>query len=91
MAQGRPPNTDIRNMKQLVELPNRPSPTLKNPKSWSEDIHDFLAKCLTKDQHERPRCIDIISHPWVTRAQGAQVLAGIIRECFSIKAGITKS
>jgi serine/threonine protein kinase len=60
MAEGRAPNSDIRNMEQLLELPLRPSPTLKNPKLWSPSFVDFLKRCLVKGPDERPDTIELL-------------------------------
>ena len=35
------------------------------PEIWSEEIKDFLTKCLVKDQHERITSAELVNHPWV--------------------------
>ena len=44
-------------------------PTLDNDPKWTEEFRDFISKCLTKDQAQRPSCKNLLSHSWITAAQ----------------------
>lgn len=87
MAEGRPPNTDITNMTALLQLPSRPSPKLKNQKQWSPSMNDFVAKCLVKEPLQRAAALDMLTHPFVADAKGADALKGILKEALSLKRG----
>jgi hypothetical protein len=84
-AEGRPPNTDVDNIKKLLEVPNRPSPKLKNPKEWSVSFNDILSKILIKEIEKRPTANELLLHPFVQSAKGSEVLKNIIKVCMSIK------
>lgn len=61
MAEGRPPNTDITSMKDLVQImPTRWPPKLSNPKLWSISFADFLSKIFVKDPDVRPGAVDLL-------------------------------
>ena len=85
MAEGRPPNNDIKSMKQLTLIPNRPPPSLQNPKMWSMSVKDFLSKCITKDRMERPGVLALLGHPFITESKGAQALMPLVRTCLNSK------
>lgn len=65
MAQMEPPYSNIHPMRAIFMIPNRPSPGLDKPEEWSEEMVDFLSKCLTKKADQRPWAQDLKDHPWV--------------------------
>jgi len=78
MAQGRPPNNDVRKMDDLVKIVERPSPTFKNPRDFSQPCKDFLARCLQKDPEVRPGCIALLADPFMFQICNAKVLLDLI-------------
>lgn len=48
MAEGLPPNHEMNPMRAMQMVPKRPPPTLTDPKKWSKDFNDFIARSLTK-------------------------------------------
>ena len=44
MAEGRPPNNDIKNVEMLMTLPDRPAAKLKQPKMFSQQFSEFIAR-----------------------------------------------
>lgn len=48
MAEGLPPNHEMNPMRAMRLVPQRPPPTLTDPRKWSKDFNDFIALCLTK-------------------------------------------
>ena len=36
-------------MKVLFNIVSKPSPTLADPRRWSEDFNEFIALCLQKE------------------------------------------
>jgi len=55
-------------------VPVKPSPTLDKPRHWSEEINDFLAKCVTKEPEKRPTSAQLMTHPFILKTKGPEVL-----------------
>ncbi|KAJ3013176.1 Serine/threonine-protein kinase 4 [Thoreauomyces humboldtii] len=75
MAEGRPPYHKIHPMRAIFMIPTKPPPKLESPDRWSDDFHDFIAKCLTKNPVQRPTAEALLSHPFVTGHPGLSVMA----------------
>jgi len=52
------------------------------PASSSEGAKNFLSKCLTMEQSERPTATELLQHPWVTRPNLADGLPKVLRQIF---------
>jgi len=85
MAEGLPPNHEMNPMRAMRLVPQRPPPTLTDPKKWSKDFNDFIALCLTKDPEKRPDCMELLSHPFIRSSRGSGTLKDRINECFILK------
>ncbi|KYR01844.1 putative protein serine/threonine kinase [Tieghemostelium lacteum] len=85
LAEGRPPGRGLKNMNQLLEIPNMAPPKLSNPKDWSPSFNDFLSKCLTKDPEQRPSVSELLSHPFMQSAKTTECLNAMMKQCLSIK------
>lgn len=48
-------------------------PRLPKEGNFSEAFHDFIALCLTKNDEERPKCFELIDHPFITSHVHASV------------------
>eukprot|EP01117_Protostelium_nocturnum_P007587 TRINITY_DN2718_c0_g1_i1.p1 TRINITY_DN2718_c0_g1~~TRINITY_DN2718_c0_g1_i1.p1 ORF type:complete len:567 (+),score=169.17 TRINITY_DN2718_c0_g1_i1:394-2094(+) len=83
MAEGRPPNNDIKSLEQLKQLPNRPPATLKHANAYSKAFNELIAKCLVKDPAQRPDAIDLLMLPFVQNAKDPEVLRGLVRICMT--------
>eukprot|EP01126_Amoeba_proteus_P058662 TRINITY_DN7595_c0_g2_i3.p1 TRINITY_DN7595_c0_g2~~TRINITY_DN7595_c0_g2_i3.p1 ORF type:complete len:236 (+),score=58.96 TRINITY_DN7595_c0_g2_i3:208-915(+) len=70
LAQGRPPNTDIKSIEMLPQLAERPSPTFKKPSAFSAQCNAFLARCLTKDPGLRPSSVILLGDAFVLTVNG---------------------
>ena len=57
-------------MRALFMIPSRPPPKLAKPDKWSRDMHDFVAKCLTKDPKSRPSASALRHHPFIRECVG---------------------
>lgn len=93
MAEGRPPNNDIRSMKDLPKILDRPSPVFKNKSLWSPVFNEFLASCLDKDPEKRPSALDLLLLPFIkdNLNKGPEVLAVLIKDTLRIRqAAFTK-
>jgi serine/threonine protein kinase len=60
MAEGQPPYHDEHPMRVLFFIPTKPPPTLHDPQHWSDDMRDFLARCLVKDPKLRPDAFELL-------------------------------
>jgi len=89
MAEGRPPNNDIRSLEQLKQLPSRPPATLKHASAFSKDFNEFIAKCLVKDPAERPDAIELLMHSFVQKAGGPEVIKSLVRTCLTLSGNDT--
>jgi len=74
MVEGEPPNTDIDTLEKLPLLAERPPPTFKKPRLWSEMFQDFVATMLVKDQNERPGAAMLDLHPFLQTVPGKEVM-----------------
>jgi len=64
MCEGEPPYLDLPPMKALAEISTRGVPPLKEPEKWSQELQDFLSRCLTRDMSARPPTSQLRSHPF---------------------------
>ena len=57
----------------LSNILEKPSPSLSdddNPTHvWSSEYHDFISQCLQKDPSQRPTAQELLSHPFLKKAQ----------------------
>jgi serine/threonine protein kinase len=60
MADGFPPHHKEKPLRAMMMVPMKPPPTVAEPKNWSSDFNDFVAKCLNKDAKARPQAVDLI-------------------------------
>jgi len=88
MAEGKPPYHNIHPMRAIFMIPSKPSSTLKDTNKYSSHFHDFIAKCLTKDQETRPTASQLLQHPFITKAKGPEVLGALVSQTIAkIKEG----
>lgn len=86
MAEGRPPNNDIRSMQDLPKILERPSPSFKNRKLWTPMLNDFLSKCVLKSPEERPSAAELQNHPFMKECiKGPEVLSVLIKDTLKIR------
>ncbi len=67
LAEGSPPHFSVHPMRAIFIISARPAPTLKEPELWSEDMQDFLSKCLTKNCDQRYSSDELLKHRWIRR------------------------
>ena len=65
LCEGQPPHYNVHPMRAIFMIPMKPSPTLANPKIWSDEMVDFLSKCLIKNAEDRPTAAQLQSHSWI--------------------------
>eukprot|EP01121_Diplochlamys_sp_Union-15-3_P008776 TRINITY_DN2346_c0_g1_i5.p1 TRINITY_DN2346_c0_g1~~TRINITY_DN2346_c0_g1_i5.p1 ORF type:complete len:614 (-),score=133.24 TRINITY_DN2346_c0_g1_i5:221-2062(-) len=86
-AQCDPPWSEMHPMRALFVIPASPPPKLKDPTSWSDLFHDFLATCLVKDPKLRPTCEEVLQHPFVANAEIDPDLVEICRQLSELDYG----
>lgn len=65
MAEGAPPRADMHPFRAIFQIPKADPPTLTKPADWSEELNDFLQRCLVKDPAKRPHPNELLKHPFV--------------------------
>jgi len=60
-------------------------PGLQSAEKWSDDMNDFLAKCLTQEPSQRPEANKLLSHPFLERACPPQEMINQVTKAKSVK------
>lgn len=60
MIEGEPPYMEYPPLRALFLIVTRGIPPLRHPDEWSEEIQDFLAKCLALDPADRSDAIELL-------------------------------
>lgn len=80
LAEMNPPLHEIHPMKALMMIPMRDPPTFQQPDKWSKEFRDFVNICLMKQPEKRKTAEEMLSHPFITRAKGREVLVDLINK-----------
>jgi serine/threonine protein kinase len=89
LADGEPPNR--RNaLKALYSVATGVAPRLKDPQAWSPEFNDFVAQCLTIDQHQRGTAPQLLGHPFLSKAATRRSMKQILQHLF-IEKSLEKS
>jgi len=54
---------------QLKQVVQEPPPSVNRNLGYSDEFHDFVARCLTKNFRERPKYKDLLEHPFLVKAK----------------------
>eukprot|EP01107_Rhizomastix_libera_P011447 TRINITY_DN288_c1_g2_i3.p1 TRINITY_DN288_c1_g2~~TRINITY_DN288_c1_g2_i3.p1 ORF type:complete len:340 (-),score=116.98 TRINITY_DN288_c1_g2_i3:83-1102(-) len=84
MAEMQPPHAEMHPMRAIFIIPSRPSPTLKNPENYCDELNDFIGKCLVKKASDRPAASELLNHPFITGAAECSILIEKIEKVNSI-------
>lgn len=68
-AQTEPPNHQMSPMRVLLKIQKGDPPKLDNPKKWSPEFNNFIAKCLIKDYNSRPNAAELLEHPFLKQVK----------------------
>ena len=85
LANGEPPYSDIKPLMVMKKIAQNP-PTVaelfkENLSDYSPQFLDFVSKCLTVDEKQRPSAKEISAHPFIKmHAKSKQFLAELVRE-----------
>jgi len=72
MVKARPPRHELHWMKALMEIPHQPPPKLEG--DFTDELKDFVSKCLKKDPHKRMSAQDCLEHPYIAAAAESGIL-----------------
>lgn len=85
MAEGAPPHVGLTSFEELLRRHERAPPSFSSPGMWSEEIKDFLGKCLVVDVVERSSPVDLLMHPFLRHGYGPEVLNSLVEQCIKIQ------
>mmetsp|Transcript_9814 Transcript_9814/g.16802 ORF Transcript_9814/g.16802 Transcript_9814/m.16802 type:complete len:95 (+) Transcript_9814:3-287(+) len=88
MVEGEAPYMDFPPLRALFLITTKGIPRLKEPEKWSEELIDFLAKCLTVNYDERPSAHELLKHKFLEQTCEPIELYEQVQRCTSIKADI---
>lgn len=73
-------DANLHSMRAALKIPQSAPPTLPDPDRWSEDFHNFMARCLVKDFAARPSAAELLTEPFVMQAPSPDVLMPMVRK-----------
>ena len=83
MAEGNPPNNNLRHYQVVKMIVNKPPKGLSQPEKWSPEFNDFVSKCLTYDPEKRPTAKILQSHPFIKKyTKGCTLIAELVTNSF---------
>eukprot|EP01090_Pellita_catalonica_P013630 TRINITY_DN3288_c0_g1_i2.p1 TRINITY_DN3288_c0_g1~~TRINITY_DN3288_c0_g1_i2.p1 ORF type:complete len:504 (+),score=84.47 TRINITY_DN3288_c0_g1_i2:27-1538(+) len=80
MAEGEPPYMEFPPLRALFLITTKGIPDLKGPNKWSNEMKDFLKKCLIKGVSARPDATELLKHPWMKKACTNSALVPVVLE-----------
>eukprot|EP00002_Diphylleia_rotans_P014954 TRINITY_DN2900_c0_g4_i2.p1 TRINITY_DN2900_c0_g4~~TRINITY_DN2900_c0_g4_i2.p1 ORF type:complete len:346 (-),score=70.37 TRINITY_DN2900_c0_g4_i2:170-1207(-) len=80
LAEMKAPNSDLPPMRAIFVIPIRPPPKFTKPEAWSPGLNDFIARCLVKDQKERPDAGSLLNLPYFSGADTRKYLQNLAEE-----------
>jgi len=91
LAEMKPPLHTLHPMRAIFKIPMEPSPTFKEPQKYSPLFNDFLAKCLEKDPEVRLTATQALNEPFITSANGTQLIKERINKAASVIADLGRT
>jgi serine/threonine protein kinase len=52
-------------MRAIFMIPTKPPPTFTHPEDYSDEMIDFVKKCLIKDPMKRSSATELLEHEWI--------------------------
>ena len=65
MAEGDPPYSDINYYRAMFIIPRQPPQGLSQPEKWSKEFNNFVKRCLTIDNKQRPTAKELLLDPFI--------------------------
>jgi len=67
MAEGEPPYMEFPPLRALFLITTKGIPPLKEPQKWSNELHEFVNKCLDKEPEKRPDATELLKHAFLRK------------------------
>lgn len=83
MAEGAPPYSEYMPTKAMIEIATRGFPGYRHPEAHSDDLKDFIEKCVNIDAESRWTADQLLEHPFLKkheRVNRRMVLRDLISE-----------
>jgi len=90
MAEGEPPYMEFPPLRALFLITTKGIPDLKEPSKWSNEMKNFLSKCLEKDPEARPDATEMLKHPFMKKACNPSELGMIAKQAKQAKQNASK-
>ena len=85
LAEGLPPLSKIPPMKALISIPKQKAPVLDESKhAWSPYFREFLKHALQKNFEMRPRAMELLQHPFVSRVDAPAAIAALVNHLIAL-------
>lgn len=78
MIEGEPPYLNENPLRALYLIATNGTPDIQHPEKLSDDIRDFLSKCLEMDVNSRSSAADLLTHPFLRHAAPLTSLTPLI-------------
>lgn len=83
LCEGKPPLFNMNAMAALYHIAQNESPRLgENERMpnmyWTRVFKDFVARCLMKEAHDRPRASELLRHPWIAEVRPDGILSELV-------------
>lgn len=85
MYEGKPPYAEIHPMRAIFMIPSRPPPSIKDTTKCSNDLLDFVTRCLMKSPQERSTASELLQHKFIKNCGDGSILNDVIQEVLEIK------
>lgn len=67
MAEGDPPYSNVNYIKAMLLIPLQPPQGLTQPGNWSPEFNNFIKRCLTIDNKQRPTTKELLLDPFIDK------------------------
>lgn len=71
---GEPPLAELSSLQAAVKISTGGPPSLPQSDGWSAGFRSFVSACLVKEFRQRPSASELLQHPFIRNAPGAEVL-----------------
>jgi len=85
MAEGEPPYMDYPPLRALFHITTQGIPDLKETDKWSSEFTDFIKCCLKQNPKDRPKSVDLLTHPFLNKACPSEELVMLAKQAKKLK------
>jgi serine/threonine protein kinase len=78
MAEGEPPNSDIKPLRAMMQIVTNPPQGLSEPEKWPDEFCNFVKLCLSKADH-RPTAESLLKHRFIQKfSKGRKSISSLV-------------